>query len=91
MITEAIIWVFSRLVAFLVGLLPTWTPPTWLDTVIGTLADAIGYITMLNGWVPVQAIGTAVAFILACSLVAFGVKAGRMVLSVATGGGGSAA
>ena len=91
MITEAIIWVFSRAAAFLIGLLPHWTPPSWLTTVTTTLADAVGYVTMLNGWVPIKAVGVAVAFILACSTLAWLIKAGRMVLSLATGGGGSAA
>lgn len=91
MITEAIIWVFSRLAAFLIALLPSWEVPAWLVTVIATLADAVSMIGMLSGWVPVAAIGTAVAFILACSALGLALKFGRMILSLATGGGGSAA
>jgi hypothetical protein len=90
-ITEAIIWVFAHLCSFLIGLLPSWTEPTWLTTSVDTLASAVQNIAMLSGWVPVQAIGIVVAFILVCSGVAMGLKFGRMVLSLATGGGGSAA
>jgi hypothetical protein len=90
-ITEAIIWVFSRLAALLISLLPSWTPPAWLVTVTSTLADAVGKIAMLNGWVPVAAIGVAVAFITACSGIALLLRFGRMGLSLSTGGGGSAA
>jgi hypothetical protein len=90
-ITEAIIWVFSRAAAFLISLLPSWTPPDWLVTVTNTMGEAMGHITMLSGWLPISAIGTVVAFILGCSVLAFALKAGRMVLSLATGGGGSAA
>ena len=91
MITEAIIWVFSRLAAFLIDLLPDWTPPEWLASMTATLADAVGNIAMLSGWINVAAVGTVVAFILACAALALAVKFGRMVLSRATGGGGSAA
>ncbi len=91
MITEAIIWVFSRLAAFLIGLLPAWTAPAWLVTVTATMADAVGHIGMLSGWLPIGAIGHVVAFILACSGAALAFRFGRMVLSLATGGGGSAA
>jgi hypothetical protein len=72
-------------------LLPSWTAPAWLTTVVTTMGNTIGYVTMLDGWVPVQAIGTVVAFMLACSVVGIAVKLGRMVLSLFTGGGGSAA
>jgi hypothetical protein len=91
MITEAIIWVFSRLAAFLIALLPGWTAPAWLVTVTSTMAGAIGHISMLSGWLPIAAIGHAVAFILACSALHLALRFGRMVLSLATGGGGSAA
>jgi hypothetical protein len=91
MITEAIIWVFAHLVTFLIDLLPSWSAPAWLVTVTDTLADAVSYVGMLNGWVPIKAVGVAVVFMLGCSTLAFALKAGRMVLSLATGGGGSAA
>jgi len=90
-ITEAIIKVFAGMASFLIGLLPSWTPPSWLADVTTTMGDAIGYIGMLNGWVPVSAIGTVCGFILAAGAIAWGIKIARMVLSVATGGGGSAA
>ena len=91
MITEAIIVVFSKVVAFLVGLIPGWTAPAWLSDVTGTMGDAVGNITMLSGWVPVQAVGTVCAFTLACFSIALGIRLARIVLSLATGGGGSAA
>lgn len=91
MITEAVLWVFSRLIAFLVGLFPSWTAPSWLTTSTSVLADAVGKIGMLSGWVPVQAVGTVVAFMLACSGIALALRFSRIGLSVFTGGGGSAA
>lgn len=91
MITEAIIWVFSRLVAFLVGLLPGWEAPAWLTSTTSTLGNAVGHVGMLDGWLPIRAIGTVVVFILACAGLALALRFGRMLLSVATGGGGSAA
>jgi hypothetical protein len=90
-ITEAIIWVFSRLAAFLIDLLPDWTAPDWLTTSVDVLADAVAHVGMLSGWVPVSAVGHVVAFMLAAGALALAVKFGRMVLSLATGGGGSAA
>lgn len=91
MITGWIITAFSTLAAGLIGLLPSWTAPDWLTTCTATLANALGYVGMLNGWVPIKAIGVAVAFMLACSGTALLLRFGRMALSLATGGGGSAA
>lgn len=91
MITGWIITAFSTLAAFLIGLLPSWTAPSWLVTVTATLADAITYVTMLNGWIPIKAVGVAVGFMITCSGIALLLRFGRMGLSLATGGGGSAA
>lgn len=91
MITEFLVTAFSTLAAGLIGLLPSFTPPSWLPTAVSTLTDAVGYVSMLNGWVPIKAVGTAVAFMMLCSGLALLLKFGRMGLSLATGGGGSAA
>jgi hypothetical protein len=91
MITKFLMDVLSTAAAGLVSLLPAWTAPAWLATVIATMSSTIGTVTMLSGWVPISAIGTVVAFMLACSAIGLAVKIGRIVLSLFTGGGGSAA
>ncbi len=91
MITEAIIWVFSRLVAFLIGLLPKWTAPDWLTAAGGFLRDGLANVAGYANWMPLKAVGVGVGFLLACSAIALGIRFGRMILSVSTGGGGGAA
>jgi len=91
MITEAIIDVMSRVMAWLIDLLPAWDPPVWVQTAADTLADAIGYMGMYSGWVPMPAVMAGVTFLLACSALVLGIRVGRILLSLFTGGGGSAA
>lgn len=91
MITEAIIWVFSRLVAFLVSLIPSWTPPDWFTTATAWLSSGLSSVAGYANWMPLEAIGVGVGFLMACSAIALAVRLGRMLLSVSTGGGGSAA
>lgn len=91
MITEAIFGVLAGLMRFLIDLFPDWTAPSWLTTSVETFANAVGHIYLLDNWLPLQAIGHVVVFCLACTAIAFGVKAFRMILSLMTGGGGSAA
>lgn len=90
-ITEAIIWVFSRLVAFLVGLIPGWSPPTWFFDAQRFLANGLEDVAGYALWMPLPAIGAGIAFMLVCSGIALAIRLGRMLLSVTTGGGGSAA
>lgn len=90
MITDAIIQAGSYLFAFVVGLFPSAEPPAWL-TVAGTgLGGIVARFGEVSHWFPVGLLGPAVAVILASMTAGFGVRVGRMVLSVFTGGGGSA-
>lgn len=91
MITEAIIDVFSRVAAFLIGLLPDWTRPDWMQTLIDAATDGVAGVAQLGRWIAFDHISVALAFILATWLIALGIKVARMVLSISTGGGGSAA
>lgn len=91
MILEAIVSAFVAVITFLIGLIPSWSAPGWLTTATTTLADAVGHIAMLNGWLPVSAIGQVVVFLMAAGALALGIRLTRIVLSLVTGGGGSAA
>lgn len=91
MITQAVIDVFSRVAAFLVGLLPSWSAPSWLTTSSNVLTDAVHSIALYSGWLPLQAIGLAAGFLLGCSTIALGIRLTRIGISLFTGGGGSAA
>lgn len=91
MITEAVVNLLVGLFTFLLDLMPDVTLPAWIGTSTTALGTALGHITLLDNWIPVQAIGHVVVFILGCFTVAFGVRVGRMLISLFTGGGGSAA
>jgi len=102
MITDAIINAGSRLFAFVVGLFPSTQPPSWLNVggggsssgfgtqSLGGLVSIVQNFGLVSHWFPVGLLGPAVAIILTCMGAGFAVRVGRMVLSVFTGGGGSA-
>lgn len=90
MITLAILrllgWIFSALFA----LFPTIPVPSWLsiDGPVGTVFQAAG---SMGVWFPVQLVATVVGTLLVVWASGFVIKAARMVVSLFTGGGGSAA
>lgn len=100
MITDALIEAASSLFAAVVGLFPSVEPPSWLSLSgggsgmgaqsIGGLVAIVQNFGLVSHWFPVGLLGPAVGVVLASMLAGFGVRIGRMVLSVFTGGGGSA-
>lgn len=89
MVTQAIWGVICHVAAFLVGLLPGWTLPGWLTALPDESTTVGSYMADFNVWLPLDAVVTALAFIIAATSVALGVRVARMVLSTVTGGGGS--
>jgi hypothetical protein len=79
MITNAIISVFASVAAFLLGLLPSWTLPSWLTgTGSGTLsgwAGSVGaYMRGWDGWIPWSDIAIAVGLLFAVVAIVVGVR-----------------
>lgn len=90
MITQWIGEFFSALVNFVLGLLPTVSPPSWLTDGSGYLATIWGYGAGLGAWIPWSLVGVVFAAVLVCIGIGFGIKVVRIVASFATIGGGSA-
>jgi hypothetical protein len=90
-ITEAIYGVMTAILAWLVGLLPSWSRPDWMQTLIDAASDGVAGVAQLGHWIAFDHISIALAFVIGTWLIALGIRAGRIVLSMLTGGGGSAA
>ena len=73
------------------GALPAPSMPNWWADLASSLATIAGYLNTMNAWFPVQLTVDIVVFLVAAQLIAFGIRLARIVLSLFTGGGGSAA
>lgn len=91
MVTDSIINALSWLFAGVIGLFPTITVPEWADTLTSYMGDGADFAAGMAHWVPVAAIGQGLVFVFACWGVANGIKLIRIVVSLFSGGGGSAA
>jgi hypothetical protein len=90
-VTALILKFLGLLAGFAVGLLPTMQSPTWLPTITQYVSDGMVQVGQLGAWIPLEAIRNSAALILGCYVIALAIRVSRMVLSVFTGGGGSAA
>lgn len=91
MIFELIIGVFCAIgkgIAALFGNLPA---PGWLLDAGGLWNQAMQVGAGLDAWIPWPLLVTVTLAVFACLATSFGIKVVRLVLSLFTGGGGSAA
>jgi hypothetical protein len=86
----AIASVFLALVGGILGVIPLPGPPSWLTDQTGPIADVFQGAAHLGAWFPVGLVFTVVLALAGIWTVAFVIKAGRMALSLVTGGGGGA-
>lgn len=91
MIVEALIDLAAGLFGFLVDLIGTAQPPAFLTGLAGQLDSLVAAGASMGTWVPWSVLGTAIAAVVACFAVSFVIRVARMLISVFTGGGGSAA
>ena len=90
MITQALMSMMTAIVHFLMGLLPVVSVPAWLsssDNAFSTVFSAAG---SMGVWFPAPLLITVLSALLVLWVTGFGIKIGRMVLSIFTAGGGSA-
>jgi len=92
MVTALILgWIIAAL-AGIIGALPHPELPSWLSDGIPTwFLDGLSWAVQMDHWIPVQAIGLGIAFLLICSGLAIVIRIARIVISLVTFGGGSAA
>lgn len=91
MITDLIIRMFGAVAHAVMSALPTLPVPDWLSSADGAIATVFGVAGSMGAWVPVTLLGTVLAAVLAAWAVGFSIKGARIVLSLLTLGGGSAA
>lgn len=91
MITDAIITLLSYIAdALLSGLPPTETP-AWMSTASAYMPNVFRVGASMGVWFPWSLLGIVMGTVVVVWASAFGIKILRMVLSLFTGGGGSAA
>lgn len=91
MILEALVSAIAALVASIGDLFGSFEMPGWWDTIGPGLADLAGFAAGFGEWVPFGAAVNAVQFVVGAILLAFGIKVVRILVSLFTAGGGSAA
>ena len=91
MVTAAIWDAVTSFVAWLLGLFPTISMPSWVDSIATYAAQGIDTANGFHNWLPLSALRNGLVFVLACSAMVLTVRGFRIVLSLFTGGGGGAA
>jgi hypothetical protein len=91
MIVEAFLGLLFGLFSFVGDLMPEMEVPAFVGSIAGLVGTITGAMAPLGMWIPFGAAGTATTAVLVAIGVAVAVKIVRIVLSLFTGGGGSAA
>lgn len=91
MIVEGVVKVIVAFFEFVVGLLPTRAVPGWVDSIGPSLQIVWNHANQLGAWIPWDAVGYVTAAVLSCMVIGLQIRLVRIVLSLFTGGGGSAA
>lgn len=89
MITDAIISFFTSLLDIMFGWINIPGPPSWVSNP-SAISVVFQFVGSMGIWFPTATVVLIVGAIFAARLVGLGIKAGRMVLSLFTGGGGHA-
>ena len=91
MVTRAVVELLGGLVAWLVTLMPSPSMPDWYAPIPGYLATLGSAVSQFSYWIPVSLISTMLVFVTASRLAPIVIRIVRVVVSLFTGGGGSAA
>lgn len=92
MITEGFFGMLQNVYVGMLGVLPdSLTVPGYFSTSFDAVFSLLRAATTLSVWVPVPFALAVISFRLFVVIAGGAVKAGRLVLSLFTGGGGSAA
>lgn len=91
MIFEAFVDLFFGLADLILSALGNLEAPAWLVGLAGQMDQLVSAGASLGVWVPWPALAACIASVLACFAISFAVRIVRVLLSLVTGGGGSAA
>lgn len=95
MITDAVLALLFLPLRLVLDAVPVVSWPDWFQTsgtgsVVAMTATWGGYVGVLNGWFPVPQFFSALDVVATCVLASIGIKVTRILVSLFTGGGGSA-
>lgn len=90
MVTKAIVDALGAFIGFLLDLLPSFSLPSWVDSIHDYAVSGVTFASGFAAWVPLTAIRNAFIFLLAVGTAAFLVRGARVLISLFSGGGGSA-
>lgn len=91
MIVEWLFTLAANLLEWLTSGLPTYTEPEWISGLAGAMSQVFSVAGSMGVWFPAPLVLAVLTALLTFWLVSFGIKLVRMILSLFTGGGGSAA
>ena len=91
MITDAILSFFGGILHTIMSALPVIQVPGWLASGSGAVSTVFGFVGSMGVWFPGGLALSVIGALLAVWLVGFGIKIARIVISLFTFGGGSAA
>ena len=91
MITDAILSFFGGILHSIMQALPVVEVPGWLSSGSSAVAGVFGLVGSMGVWFPGGLALSIIGTLLAVWLIGFGIKIARIVISLFTFGGGSAA
>lgn len=96
MIVDAILTVFFAPAGWLLDLIPSISWPSWFqtsgpDTLPAKMAEWGEHVGTLNAWFPVGTFFAAGQIVFVAAAAALVIRVGRILVSLFSGGGGSAA
>jgi len=89
-IVEQALAVVGYVAGALLDGLPAYTVPAWVTGSASFFGTVFGYASSMGAWFNAPLLLTVLLAVLAVNLFGFGVKLTRSVISLFTGGGGSA-
>lgn len=81
--------VLCSAIAWLIGLLPSFSLPSWLTSLPAESSSLGDYLGQFAVWIPIDQVVIVFLFVLSAGVVSLGVRVTRMVISHLSGGGGS--
>jgi len=90
MITHLFFAALGRLATWLIGLLPTWSLPSWVSDTASTVTGWLSGVGSLGYFVPLGPLAACMALIFAAFAIGFTIRVFRIGYSMFTGGGGAA-
>lgn len=91
MLFELVVNVLVGVVGGMFALLGNLPAPGWLTGLVGQLDGLVSAGASMGVWVPWSVMGVVAGAVAACAAISLSVRLFRMLLSLFTGGGGSAA